>query len=107
MKRMVLLAFVGVLVGLPGLAQSPAGAEQEILKLERASDEAFVKKDRATMERLFADDFVYIHSNGTVTDRTQEIAETMSADVKWAASKLDDLRVRLYGDVAVVTAFRR
>ena len=33
----------------------------------------------------------------------QEIAEAMSADIKWTASKLDNLKVRIYGDVAVVT----
>jgi ketosteroid isomerase-like protein len=103
MKRIATLGVIGVLVALPGSTQSPAGAEQEVLALERAYDDASMKKDHAATERLLADDFVYIHSNGTITNRTQEIAETMSADAKWAASKLDNLRVRLYGDVAVVT----
>ena len=103
MKHMMVLAFMGVLVGVPALAQSPAGADQEILKLERMYDDAFLKKDRAAMERLLADDFVYVHSNGTITNRTQEIEETISANAKWTASKLDDLKVRVYGDVAVVT----
>jgi ketosteroid isomerase-like protein len=73
------------------------------LKLERTYDDAFLKKDRAALERLFTDDFVYIHSNGTTTNRTQELAEAMSTDTKWTASTLDSLRVRVYGDVAVVT----
>jgi ketosteroid isomerase-like protein len=103
MKAMMVLAFTAALIGVPASAQSPAAADQEILKLERAYDDAFLKKDRAAMERLLADDFVYVHSNGTMTNRTQEIEETISADVKWTASKLDDLKVRVYGDVAVVT----
>ena len=74
-----------------------------MLRLFRALDEAFIKKDRAAYERMLADDYVYIHSNGSVTNKTEEIAETMSADQKWTASKLDNLKVRIYGDVAVVT----
>jgi hypothetical protein len=55
------------------------------------------------MERLMADDYLYHHSNGTVTNKAQEIAETMSAGGNWTGSKFDDLKVRIYGDVAVVT----
>ena len=62
-----------------------------------------MKKDRATIERLMADDYVYTHSNGTVLTKAQEIAEIMSPDYKWTASTFDDLKVRLYGDAAVVT----
>jgi len=55
---------------------------------------------------MLADDYMYIHSNGTVTNKTEEIAETMSADLKWTASKLDNLKVRIYGDVAVITGMQ-
>jgi len=97
----VLVVLVGV-AAVWGFAQSST-VEQEILKLERTYDDAFLKKDRAALEGLFTDDFVYIHSNGTATNRTQELAEAMSTDTKWTASTLDSLRVRVYGDVAVVT----
>jgi hypothetical protein len=69
----------GLLLCSSGSAQTPGATEQEILKLEQILDDAFLKKDRATYERLLADDYLYIHSNGTMTNRMQEIAETMSA----------------------------
>ena len=50
-----------------------------------------------------ADDYSYTHSNGTVNDRAADIKETMSDDIKWTGTKSDDLKVRTYGDVAVVT----
>ena len=103
MKRWMIPALFGLLLGSPGSAQTPGATEQEILKLEQTLDDAFLKKDRATYERLLADDYLYIHSNGTMTNRMQEIAETMSADVKWSGSKFSNLRVRIYGDTAVVT----
>jgi ketosteroid isomerase-like protein len=62
-----------------------------------------MKKDRATMERLYAEDYMYTHSNGTVLNKAQEIAESMSPDQAWTAHKSDDLKVRIYGNVAIVT----
>jgi len=102
-KRLLVPTLFGLLVVSPGAAQTPSATEQEVLKLEQALDDAFLKKDRAALERLLADDYVYIHSNGTMTNRTEEIAQTMSADVKWTGSKLSNLKVRIYGDTAVVT----
>src|SRR6185436_10620029 len=69
--------------------------EQAVLKAYRALDTAQFKKDRATMERLMGDDYSYTHSNGTVNDK--------AADIKETGTKSDDLKVRTYGNVAVVT----
>ena len=102
--RPVFLTLVAVLAALPAYAQTTKATEQEVLKAYRELDEAsLIKKDRATMERLMADDYSYGHSNGSVANKAQDIAENMSPDMKWTASRLDDLKVRIYGDVAVVT----
>jgi hypothetical protein len=103
MKRLLVPTLLALLVVSPGAAQTPSATDQEVLKLDQTLDDALLKKDRATFEPLLADDYVYIHSNGTMTNRTEEIAQTMSADVKWTASKLSNLKVRIYGDAAVVT----
>ena len=102
--RVMALTLVGMLVAVPTYAQKRNATEQELLKATQALGEAStIKKDRATMERLYADDYVYNHSNGTVNNKTQEIAEYMSSDLKWTAHKTDDLKVRMYHDVAIVT----
>ena len=104
MKRIIALTLFGVLFAVPIHAQTPNATEQEVSKASQALDEAsLTKKDRATMESLYADDYMYLHSNGTVNNKTQEIAEYMSPDLKWTAHKLDDVKVRIYRDVAVVT----
>lgn len=103
MKRLLVPILLGLLVVSPGAAQTSSATHREVLKLDQTLLDALLKKDRATFEPLLADDYVYIHSNGTVTNRTQEIAQTMSADVKWTASKLSSLKLRIYGDAAVVT----
>src|SRR2546430_17718225 len=103
MKGTLLVALLGSFVGSRALAQTPSVVEQEIIKLEQAVTDAQFKKDRATLERLLADDYLYTHSNGSVLDKTQEIAESMSSDVHWTDSRLADLKVRAFGDVAALT----
>jgi len=104
MKRVIALTLLSVLVAVPTHAQTRNAKEQEVLKAYQVlSDASLIKKDRATMERLYADDYMYIHSNGTVANKTQEIAESMSPNQVWTARKSDDLKVRIYRDVAVVT----
>jgi len=105
-KQVLIFTLFAVLALLPARAQTPNAAEQEVLRLEQTLDQAFLKKDRAMFEPMLAEDYVYIHSNGNMTNKAQEIAENMSADVKWTASKLDNLKVRIYGDVAVVTGIQ-
>jgi ketosteroid isomerase-like protein len=106
MRRAVVLTLLGVLATFPAHSQTANATEQEVLKAFHALDDANIKKDRPTMERMMADDYMYTHSNGFVANKAQDIAETMSADIKWTASKLDNVKVRTYGDVAVVTGLQ-
>lgn len=102
MKAVLMLSALALLLVNPAAAQN-AAAEKEVAQLFHTLNDANIKKDRPTIERLTADDFIYIHSNGSVTNRAQEIAETLGAGTTWTNSKIDDLRVRVYGDVAIVT----
>ena len=103
MKWLLVSTWVGLLVVSPGAAQAPSATDQTVLELDRALIDALFKNDRTTFELLLADDYVYLHSNGTVASREEEIAQTMASDVKWTASKLSGLKVRVYGDAAIVT----
>ncbi len=107
MKRLTaraLLVALVALVAVPAHAQKASPQEQEVLKAFQALDEAsIIKKDRATMERLYANDYSYTHSNGTVLNKMQEIAAIMAPDQAWTAHKNDDLKAHIYGNVAVVT----
>jgi hypothetical protein len=104
MRGTLAVALLGVLASNRVGAQTPSGAEQAIIKLEQTVSDAQLKKDRATLERLMADDYLYIHSNGTITNKAQEIAESMSSEVQWKDAEFADVKVRIFGDVAVLTA---
>jgi hypothetical protein len=83
------------------LAAQTGSIEQEVIKIDRAFDEATMKKDKAALERMLASEYFYIHSNGQTSDKATEIADSMQ--MNWTSSKLDDLKARSYGDVVIVT----
>jgi ketosteroid isomerase-like protein len=104
MKRVIALTLLGALAAFPAHAQTRNATEQEVLKASQMLDEAsLIKKDRATMQRLYADDYMYVHSNGTVLNKAQEIAESMSPNQAWTGHKSEDMKVRVFGNVAIVT----
>jgi ketosteroid isomerase-like protein len=85
-------------------ARGPATAtEQELMRLVQQYNDAQVKGDRQVLERLWADDYLYTHSNGAVMNKPQDIADATSGEMTWTAARLDDMKVRLFGDVGVVT----
>jgi|NGEPerStandDraft_6_1074524.scaffolds.fasta_scaffold04272_2 hypothetical protein len=76
--------------------------EQALMQMERDSAEAQLKKDAATLDRILADDWVAEGSAGTIT-KAQILTELKSGDYKVDSSTLGDMKVRVFGDTAVVT----
>ncbi len=84
-------------------AQSGSAAEKEVLQAMNAMDQAEAKRDKAALERLHADEYLYHGSNGKAYTKAQSIADTMAATTTWTDRKNDGLKVRIYGDVGIVT----
>ena len=103
MLREAITTSVLVLLVGPLQAQGNPSSEQELITLANRFSDAQVKKDRQAMERLLSDDYLFIHSNGLVWNKTQEIAEIMSSGINWSADKLDGMQSRVFGDAGVVT----
>jgi ketosteroid isomerase-like protein len=80
----------------------PTPEEQELIKLERDWDAAFVAKDVRFIERVLADEFVATYGDGTRGDKAAEMAQTIDFDQRVDSSVLDSFRVRIYGETAVV-----
>lgn len=81
-------------------ASASESADQVITRSEQAWVAAIVKKDTSTIERLLADDF-----SGTTDDQIYSKADAIE-DVKSGTHKsldLDNIKVRIFGDTAVVT----
>ncbi len=78
--------------------------EQEFIERHRAEEQAEAKRDAAALERLFADDFVFIAANGAFYDKKKFIDEIKADTEASAPQKLDyeNFRVRAYGKTAMV-----
>jgi ketosteroid isomerase-like protein len=90
-------------------AQASGSAESEVVASERAWSQAFLRHDLPAIARLLADDFVGIDGRGVVSDKAAELDEARAPAAGSTApvlksEELSDVRVRVYGGVAVLTA---
>ncbi len=110
MKRFVIAVSVVALVFAVAVrAQSPAqqksgGSEQEIIKLEKETGDAMVKRDVAFFDRVTTDDFIWTDADGNIWTKAEIIANLKSGDDVISSWIIDDYRVRVYGDAAVCMA---
>jgi ketosteroid isomerase-like protein len=109
MKRIAIAVSVVVLV-LPvavqaqTLAQTKSGGvEQELIKLENEWADAWVKRDVAFFDRIMADDYTWTSPWGDVSTKAQDLALVKSGQDVVKSWVLADMKVRVYGDAAVVT----
>ena len=76
--------------------------ERELKKIEEEWANAYVRHDAAPLERILADEFITVGSNGQSHGKAQDIEELKSDSATYEYSTPYDLDVRVYGDMAVV-----
>ena len=97
-------AALSLLITLSLAAQSSGGStEEQIEKLENDRAQAVVKGDVPALEKMTADDYTIIDRTGRMRDKQTTLGAIKSGDIKLTSNKLSDLKVRVYGDTAVVT----
>lgn len=74
---------------------------QQIIDLEAKRCEALTSGDVATLDALMADDLVHVHGNGHMDNRAAYL-DGVANKYKFHRIKRGELRVRAYGDTAVV-----
>jgi ketosteroid isomerase-like protein len=106
MKKLITLTLLFVL-GLAAVAQAigtqPATskndkAAKEVEALERLRFEAQVKKDYTFLEKAFADDLVYTHSNGKQNNKTEYLQSIRDGKSQYDKIDVETLNVRAYND---------
>jgi hypothetical protein len=109
MKRIAFAVSLTVLAFAVAIqAQTPArtktgSVEQELIKLENEWADAWVKMDVAFFDRIEADDYTYTACEGSVWTKAQDLTLLKSGDSVITSWVLADMKVRVYGDAAVVT----
>lgn len=72
---------------------------RELKSLVRTWDDAYVRKDTATLDRLLASEFAFV---GGPT-KAEYLASFKSTDLVIESAVSTDVQVQVYGDTAVVT----
>lgn len=109
------LCVVLIITGFLGLAMAQGNSgqatkdkksgsvEEELMKLERDGVEAMRRNDISYFEKLEAPDYIFIDPGGMVHTREEDLAIARSGDLKIESMNIDEMKVRVYGDTAVVT----
>jgi hypothetical protein len=99
----VLLTTVAALAQAHAVENKDAKVKDEIQKLFADLNQAITKKDRAALERLYADEFQFVRPSGAVLNKTAQIDGVMSNDplssTPVPAPNPD--RLMVYGDVVI------
>jgi len=84
--------------------QPKNAAEADIIRAHQAVEDAFARHDAAAYERLTVPEFIRIGERGQVSPRAEWIQTNVIGNKAARVLPLaDDVRIRVYGDVAVVT----
>jgi ketosteroid isomerase-like protein len=113
MKRLFLVAALTALAAASATAQvkrtktaQPGGAEQVLMRIERELARASVKLDPAPYDRYWADDFSGIDAAGGFYTKAEHRAALTGGKLKFDSLDVDEMRVRVFGQAAVLTSRR-
>jgi ketosteroid isomerase-like protein len=84
-------------------AQTKSNTEQEIMQIEKEMLAALLKGDATPSERYLADSYVFTGPDGVSMGKAQSVEDLKSGNLKLQAASLDNPKVQVYGDTAVVT----
>lgn len=101
MKRfMLVLAFI---VAASALALGQAGnVEQSIKALSEQLNQAALKGDAATLDKLYVDNYIAINIFGRTSTKAEVLENFKSGKLKFETIEVTDTKVRVYGDTALV-----
>lgn len=106
MKKILILSLI-ILASLSISAQTSDKITGEFKTRQMAQDDAENKKDVAALDRIFADDFIFIAGNGSVHDKKMFLAEVKAETEPPSDEKLEyeDFKVRSYGKTVALVNY--
>jgi ketosteroid isomerase-like protein len=81
-----------------------ASPEQSVRLLFDELVVSYSKNDAAAPTRILAEDFTFTNPFGEVMTKAQRIGEIKPGGIQFDSYTVDDVKVRVYGDTAVVTS---
>ena len=96
--RLLLLIFIG-----SSIAEAADRDEATLMRTEEAVAQAVVDLDFETMDRVYADDFVFSHSTGEVQTKGQWLDVLRTTESPYTSRVVDDIEVEMHGDIALTS----
>jgi ketosteroid isomerase-like protein len=104
MRRILAAVLVSITLSIFGVAKDkPGNTDQAVLSIEKEMLNALLKGDASANERYLADTYTFTSPDGEVSNKAQSVADLKSGDLKFESATLDDPKVSVYGDTAIVT----
>jgi hypothetical protein len=105
MIRKIFLASILTLVSMVFVSaqtQAISGAERAaIARLWSDVNAAVQKRDRASLERIYAEDFTHVHASGKIDDRGARLATLLSGEATIDTASEIDFALRKYGETII------
>src|SRR5438094_2877520 len=101
------IALASFAIGQSPMAQQPANStsEQEVRQMIEKYRTAILQRDIATLEKIWADDYVFVNAAGDVLAKTERLANIKSgATTLDSISEEENVTVRVYQNSAVATS---
>ncbi len=97
-----------VLAILVAMIPAPATADtgDDIEQLEQKRTQALLDGDMATLDVLYANEFIYNRAGGDSMTKSAFFAFFTSGDAKLRRLVVEGVNIRVYGDTAVVTGIQ-
>jgi ketosteroid isomerase-like protein len=77
--------------------------EQVLIQIEHEWSQADIEKDATALNRILAEDWIGIDFEGTVLTKAQALRGIRSDSASLESTVLRDMKVRVYGNTAIVT----
>jgi ketosteroid isomerase-like protein len=102
MKNLCLVIAFMMLFGSLAYGQKMT-TERTLMKMEQEMADAIVKGDTSVWDKYSADNSVFTDPGGMMMNKAQSMAMFKSGDLKLESIKMDNMKVQMFGNTAVVT----
>ena len=94
-----------VLVGtmMPAQTTTPTDDRKQLEDIQQQLARAWITRDRSTLERLLAPDWMVTHIDGRMSTREEVLREFDTGTNRLLEAQVDDIKVRTFEGFAIVT----
>jgi len=103
MKKMFIAMALMMLFGSLTYGQKKMTVEQTIMKMEQELTDAIIKGDMSVYDKYTADNTFFTDPGGALMSKAQTMALFKSGDFKLESSKIDGMKVQMFGNTVIAT----